>query len=271
MGRIEDLRIKYGLNRVSMETIKNTDPTANKKYVPWLLSVRYVKRSSDGKYVVDKTFPTSKIPLVRELLLWFDNNLNGKIPLEYRDIHTFKSVDHFISTISEIKKPSISEIKKQIRLVLDDEDFKILVPLTFESSKIYGSNTKWCTTQEKHYNNYTEKGILYYIMDKRTGNKFGCPVGLGTFRSTTFYNAEDEQIMWSVMKKVYGEKFFNKIKDAMKLDHEAECFKIKKRKIKESVIKKLSQIKHDLTTIHIHLDGLDELEEKVVNRFSEID
>jgi len=263
-GRVENLRLKYGINATSMTTIKEADPTSNLKYLPWLLSVRYTKRPSDGKYVVNKEFPVSKIELVKNLLTWFDYNLNGnKIPVEYRNIHTFKSVNKFIEVITEIKKPSISDIKKQIRVVLDDDDFKILVPLTIESSRLYGSNTMWCTTQESHFRNYTSNGFLYYIIDKRTGRKFGCSIKLDCFRPSTFYNNEDDNISKSQIEKVYGKDFFAKVIDAMKVDYDMELIKIKKKKALDSAIKRLSTTKKEFESVGMELEGLDVLLEKL--------
>ena len=267
MGRLNDLRVKYGLSEVSMNTIKNADPTTNLKYLPWLISVRYEQRKSDGKYIVNKEFAVSKIPLVRELLLWFDKNLNGNLPLEYRDIYTFKSIDYFISVISEIKKPSISDIKKQIRLVLDDEDFKIFVPLTIEASQLYGSGTKWCTTQPKYFKNYTEKGFLYYIIDKRTGRKFGCSVPLGSFSAVTFYNNEDDGVGRVTMEKVYGKEFFSKVISSLKNDYEIEIINIKKKKALESAIKRLELTRKEFSSVGFEVSGLDQLIEEIGTNF----
>lgn len=267
MGRVGDLRIKYGVNNRAIEKLKKLDPTDNSKYLPWLLSVRYEKRSSDGKYLVNRHFSLNKFPLVKELLLWFDNNLNGKVPLEYKDIYTFKSIDDFISVVSEIKKPSINDIKKQIRVVLDDEDFKIFVPLTIEASQLYGSGTKWCTTQPRYFKTYTEKNFLYYIIDKRTSRKFGCSVPLASFKATMFYNNEDDGVGKSTIEKVYGKKFFSKVIESMKRDYETEVIKIKKKKALESAIKRLELTKKEFSSVGFGVSGLDQLIEEINTNF----
>jgi hypothetical protein len=66
------------------------------------------------------------------------------------------------------------ELEKQIKVVHSDDTWFVLRPLTYEASKKYGSNTKWCTTQEnnsEYYTKYTKKGVLIYVINKENGYK----------------------------------------------------------------------------------------------------
>jgi hypothetical protein len=66
------------------------------------------------------------------------------------------------------------DLEKQVKVVLDTEEWLLLRPLTFQSSRKYGSNTKWCTTQENnpdYFMKYSNKGVLIYCINKKTGYK----------------------------------------------------------------------------------------------------
>ena len=64
-----------------------------------------------------------------------------------------------------------------------NDNFELVVPLTFEASKKYGANAKWCTTtrcDDTMFNKHNEMGSLAYLIIKnpeiaqRLGNtKYG--------------------------------------------------------------------------------------------------
>jgi len=69
---------------------------------------------------------------------------------------------------------SEKEMEKQIIKLFEDSEWLILRPLTFEASKKYGANTKWCTTQENnpdYFFKYAKKGVLVYCINKKNGYK----------------------------------------------------------------------------------------------------
>lgn len=209
--KLEELKTKYGVSERSALLIGRMDPTTNQKYVEWLFKVRYVSLTN-GKYRLNADFPASLENTVKETLIWFERNLNGKVPTDFRDINKFKTVNEFLEKVQELMTPSRSEVKNNVRVVFEDDNWKILVPLSFESSKLYGTGTKWCTTQKTYYDNYMRDGLLYYIVDKRINRKFGLPIpnsrGLKvTFSSFTFYNNEDCGLNINQIKLIYGNDF----------------------------------------------------------------
>lgn len=145
--KLRELREKYGTTKRSTALMNRMDPTTNKKYIGWMFKVRYVK-SKNAKYRVSSDFPANK---VNEALTWFDRNLKGKVPVEYRDINKFKTITEFLEKIKDISVLSRKEIKNSVRTVLNDDRFKVVVPLTAESARLYGSGTKWYTTQKRYY------------------------------------------------------------------------------------------------------------------------
>jgi hypothetical protein len=70
----------------------------------------------------------------------------------------------------EIQKQK--EAEKQVVKLLDNDEYCVVVPLSYEASKIYGANTKWCTTQEKYWNDYIKNYKLIYIIDKVNNEKY---------------------------------------------------------------------------------------------------
>lgn len=265
-NRLLELRNKYGLTEYKFSKIKFVDPTPTFKFLPWLLSVFHTK-TTDG-YKLNESLTKPRLELIKNHLEWFIKNLNGtKIPVNYRDINVFKTVDEFISRMNELSTPSISELKSQVRLVLDDENFKILVPLSFQSSQLYGSGTKWCTTTKTYYDNYTKDGILYYIIDKRTNRKFGLPVKISglNFNSASFYNNEDKLLRLKDIHGFYGESFFSVVIKSITEDYKSEIVKIKKRKALKEAITKITNIKKDLNVLELSSEEtvLDELLNKL--------
>jgi hypothetical protein len=87
----------------------------------------------------------------------------------HKDLYKYK-------TTAEIKKQFKSAeskmSKKEMKLfgceiVKETDDYKILEILTYQASKIYGSNTRWCTTSSKeHFTTYNKNWIIYYCILK---------------------------------------------------------------------------------------------------------
>jgi len=95
--------------------------------------------------------------------------------IEQNDVSRYKTFDEIISQlqVAEIKV-SEKEMEKQIIKLFEDSEWLILRPLTFEASKKYGANTKWCTTGENnpdYFFKYVKKGVLVYCINKKNGYK----------------------------------------------------------------------------------------------------
>lgn len=269
-----ELKEKYGVTERSAELINRMDPTSNKKYVEWLFKVRYTP-IGNGKYRMSDDFPATKEYDVRQALTWFERNLNGKIPTEFRDINRFKTITEFLDTITTIATPSRSEIKDSVRVVLDNDRFKIIVPLTFESSKLYGSGTKWCTTTKGAYDNYTSSGVLYYIFDKNLNRKFGLHVPDNAGKTPnvsrlSFFNNEDAGLNFNTIKSIYGEGF-NVVIESVESDFKLVIINKMKKKALSEAIKKIESIKREFNAsdlkdgeIDVVLNSLTELISKKV-------
>jgi hypothetical protein len=58
-------------------------------------------------------------------------------------------------SIAEMKAEE-KDLENQVLKIYDNDEWLLLRPLTFNASKKYGANTKWCTTTE-HNNEYFHK------------------------------------------------------------------------------------------------------------------
>jgi hypothetical protein len=123
--------------------------------------------------------------------------LNERKLIEKNDLTTYKDFDDVISQISlsEIKLMG-KEIENQVIKLFENNEWLILKPLSLESSRKYGANTRWCTaskhTPEQFYN-YSKRGIIIYTINKLTGNK------VAAFKNLDISYEKKEISFWDVI------------------------------------------------------------------------
>lgn len=112
----------------------------------------------------------SNIKIFREFIDFNERNL-----IEKNDLTTYKSFDELNLQVSLANIKNDTKIfESQIIKLYEDDEWLVIKPLSFESSKKYGANTKWCTTSEgnsDYFFRYIKNGILIYTINKNTGNK----------------------------------------------------------------------------------------------------
>jgi len=133
-------------------------------------------------------------------------NLNERGLIEKNDVLTYTSIDELKNEVSKSESRHIEkEMEKQVQKISDDEEWLVLRPLTYESSRKYGSNTKWCTTHNErtYFDKYTKNGILIYFINKKTGVKVAVFRSLkhsdsnslgGVAREFSFWDQKDVRI-----------------------------------------------------------------------------
>lgn len=97
------------------------------------------------------------------------SRLIEKIPIEFRDIFNFKSVDDFVSYVDTIESETNIEetIKKNgSKIIYEDENYLIRRITTADAMTVYGRGSKWCISTEdgKTWNNYINKGYIFFIV-----------------------------------------------------------------------------------------------------------
>jgi hypothetical protein len=174
MSRIDKLKEQHPeLNVSVIDLLSKVDPTDSHKYTEFL-----VKRIKEwyGGGTIEKTHIALGIELIGtenvEILNEFEiHSKAGRIKKNDIGQHKdFVSLSKSVNEAKEILKQK--EAEKQTIKLMDTDEYCIIIPLSYEASKIYGSGTKWCTTQERHWNDYKDKYKLIYIIQKTTNKKF---------------------------------------------------------------------------------------------------
>lgn len=89
-----------------------------------------------------------------------------------KDISRYSSFDELFDVVhiaEEIEKRK--KLEKEILKIHEDDTWLILTPLSLEASKVYGTHTKWCVTQEKYWHQYLTTHRLIYVLNKKTDTK----------------------------------------------------------------------------------------------------
>jgi hypothetical protein len=126
--------------------------------------------------------------------------LNERNLIKENDLSKFKSFEDLELQVSLAELKLIDkDLEKQVIKLYETDEWLVLKPMSFLASKKYGSNTKWCTTQENnpdYYLRYSRRGILIYCMNKVTGEKVAAFKNIDTSydRETSFWNMIDNRI-----------------------------------------------------------------------------
>lgn len=223
MTKVENLTSSNPYLNISLiDVIKLIDPSGKSKYVELIHKLGPKKRmprdreSSEGREVliqsyninrnslskytnaecsiiyffIDRFFSSSDIKMLNKLHSLSLNNLVENFDLS--KINSYEDVSNFI-TLAEIKKTD-KDLEKMTKVLLNNDNWLVIRPLSHKSSLKYGAATKWCTAAEKdphYFMKYIKRGILIYIINTKTGNK------------TAFFHATDyddiETSFWDVI------------------------------------------------------------------------
>lgn len=115
------------------------------------------------------------------------------------DLTTYKSFDEIMNQLSIAElKVDTKGLENEIIKVHEDEEWLLIRPLTYLSSRKYGANTKWCTTTEgnpDYFLKYSKKGVLIYCINKKTGYKVASFYSLDkNDPEFSFWNQKDSRI-----------------------------------------------------------------------------
>ncbi len=144
--------------------------------------------------ILDTTFNFSDLKSFQKFCQLNERNL-----INQNDLSRYSSFDEIINQLSlaEINAET-KDLEKQVKIIFEDDEWILVRPLTYLSSKKYGENTKWCTTQ---YNNpeyfikYSTKGVLIYCINKKTGYKVASFYSLDRENPEfSFWNQKDSRI-----------------------------------------------------------------------------
>jgi len=174
MSRLDKLKQQHPEFNVSIiDIMGKIDPTDTYKYTEFL--IKRLKEWFNGDNH-EETQLMIGVGLIGEdnveYLNEFENHCKaGRIKKNDIGQHKgFNSIKESVREAEEIQKQK--EAEKQVVKLLDNDEYCVVVPLSYEASKIYGASTKWCTTQEKYWNDYIKNYKLIYIIDKVNNEKY---------------------------------------------------------------------------------------------------
>jgi hypothetical protein len=173
-----------------------------------------------------------------------------KIKSKPKDINSFDTIQdllYFVEQYDEFLKVADDEkqIKKESERIYEDDRFLIIRPLSYKSSRYYGANTTWCTTNKDDddcFNKNTSRGKLYYILDKKSTNRtYGkmallVPHGKGAIE---IYNQKDQAETYSFLLDRF-EPIKEKIIELVSKSNDYETLKKVKQNPKLGTIESLN-------------------------------
>ena len=171
MSRLDKLKEQHpDLNISIIDMIAKIDPTETYKYTEFLIKTlqKWFESKDIMLYMGIDFFGDANVETLNE----FENHCKAK-RIKNSDISTYVGFEKMrveVKRADDIVKQK--EFEKQTKKIYEEDEWIVLIPLSFEASKLYGSNTKWCTTQEKYWNEYIKHSKLIYIINRSTNEKF---------------------------------------------------------------------------------------------------
>jgi uncharacterized Ntn-hydrolase superfamily protein len=168
------------------------DPDPSKRNAQWLISVLL----KGGMKLED-------IDGAKGVLVRFAQ-LKPRLPVKQRDINRFKTVGDLYQALlpyenqpevvsnKQLARTEDAEMAAQSKIVLNNSEYKILIPLTQAAAIYFGKNTRWCTSatgSTNYFDSYNKKGPLYIILDKKNNNRWQFQ-----FESNSFMDEMDRSI-----------------------------------------------------------------------------
>tara|TARA_R110002020_G_scaffold96434_1_gene230921 strand:+ start:387 stop:1391 length:1005 start_codon:yes stop_codon:yes gene_type:complete len=127
-----------------------------------------------------------------------------------KDIQQYKSLGEVSLAVidaEEKRRDESASPKKEIAFA--HSDYLILKPLNVFASKKYGASTKWCTSSKdpKTFYQYSEKGILIYILSKIDKSKWA-----------VYYDMDLKELSWWNEKDILTDGYLVDLPEKLKKD-----------------------------------------------------
>ena len=203
-----------------IQVIASADPTPNKELTFWLC-LNYANNGIARWEDID----SRAVPdLLKFKALLRKPNLNP--PLQVRDINQIKglgALTDITEKYQEKETVSNSQLADQeeanfystgkAELIYNDNQVKVIVPLTKEAAIFFGKGTRWCTAAKNKnlFAKYNKRGPLYIVIIKGTNEKYQFH-----WKSTQFMDSADQEInpntlankypiLWKIFKPIAEE------------------------------------------------------------------
>lgn len=195
-----DIHHKYyaNLSEDVFWQIVKADPTYDKaahpqkkgKYLQWLLSA-YQK----GAITVDSL---DECHFLIDVFHRYRTLLNARDIMKYDTLQKLRDIlepyidDPYALVHETSRAMRIRKIKEGAEKVYEDDEWAVFVPHTWEASRYYGKNTRWCTASDSidvYFHHYHRLGPLYININRKTKKKWQFH-----FESQTFCDELDQSV-----------------------------------------------------------------------------
>lgn len=199
MSRLDDLKKQNPeLNISLLDLISEADPSETNKYVAFL--VRCLKNR------LTSSSPINGVNLKKSILhlLITEEQMNTLYRFEKHCVanrvsnpditkyNSFNEIDAAVLEADHILK--IKEQEKQIIKLYSDDEYLVIIPLSYEAAKSYGGNTKWCVTEKETWGEYWGEYKLIFIINKKRNTKFAVSMEYASPANIQGWDEIDEEI-----------------------------------------------------------------------------
>jgi hypothetical protein len=267
MSKVTELEVKYGrISKTVFQKFVNGDVTPTKKYLEYLC-IMWIRK-------LDGFFSISTNGLI-DLVNRFDKILPYIV--DNKDIYSekYRRLDNLKSTVSDAEfiRAEKSIVKTDhVDILIENDDYILVCPKTFEGSLRYGANTKWCTASKNNkstFKTYSESYTLIYLNSKnlQVNNNFNkIAFKLGNYKLSAYveiYNQLDKSISENVLvQNGWNYDILVEIFSAIRLYGLKKEFKNDTFKKINTITKFMSTI--DLVDFHRNLEILKKFDENQV-------
>ena len=197
MSRLDKLKEQHpDLNVSIIDVLAKIDPTNSYKYVEFLIKRFKTYYEGENDILLSVGIELIGIDNVEKLNEFEKHCKEGRI--KKNDISTYnswKEMKEEIGRAEEIaKQKELEKQTKKIKKIYDNGEWLAVIPLSFEASKSYGYNTKWCTTQEQHWDRYIKNYKLIYIINRSTDVKYAISIKKGSDTEIQAWLSNDDEV-----------------------------------------------------------------------------
>jgi len=195
-----------------LDLIRLLDPSKTGKFVPILLNeLKAIPAHEYGDYTDNIEVNTDHLPPVARVVLnylvelvggldsvnslhKFNNLLDRKL-IKKNDVQEYSSLLEIVDVTYKTELELSNNSTDPHQEVLFDGEYLILKPLNIISSRKYGASTKWCTSSNdpKTFYSYSNKGVLLYVINRKTNQKIGVYYELST-NELSWWDSQDNRL-----------------------------------------------------------------------------
>lgn len=168
MSRLDKLKEQNkDLNINLIDLLAKADPSGTYKYLPFLIKMFKANFATDGD-ILRHLFQRDNLNNLHK----FEEHAKAN-RIKNNDIGMYTSFKQIADEVREADDiVRLKELEKQVKKVYTDDNWTVLIPLSYEAARMYGANTKWCVTQEKYWNQYIPEYKIIYIISKKDDKKW---------------------------------------------------------------------------------------------------